>query len=94
MKTRVYEIKDHDVMETFFGDDPKQTPIRDIAQNHGNMIWEGVLTLHPDAGDALVLDAEDDSEQEYVILARAYYADREEAFLLVHARHIETGFVS
>lgn len=102
MKTKIYEIADHDVMDTFFGENPRTKAITDIAKDHGEFLWEGEVSNVPDVGDVLGLDNDeqigtltgDDGEEEavyaqdeYVIVVRYYHADEDTWWLLVHPRH-------
>lgn len=87
MKTTVYEIADEDVLELFFGENQKYMPIWAIARDHGVKIWEGDLSLHPDAGDVLCIEGASAGVDEYMIVCRAYSADTDSSILLVHTRY-------
>ena len=87
MKTSVYEISDTSVLELFFGEDQKYMPIWVIIDNHGTLIFEGELSLHPDVGDVLCIDGADKGVDEYLIVNRAYHANIDAAVLIVHTRY-------
>jgi hypothetical protein len=81
MKTKVFEI-DADTVQTFFGED-QHLPVSEVGEDHGELIWEGSMPLHPDAGDALVI-----ADEEYVVICRIYQTieDGLQSTLLVHPR--------
>lgn len=86
MRTLVYEI-DHETLEAFFGEDTPNRPVVTLGPENGNLIFEGDMAIHPDAGDVLVLDGAGTNMVEYVIVCRLYFADHDNACLIVHERH-------
>lgn len=103
MRTKIYEIADHDVIETFFGESPRSKAIVDIAKDHGDLIFEGECTPVVDCGDVLGIDTDEEigkivdpdtkeerpifRQDEYIIIVRYYHADDDILWLLVHPRH-------
>lgn len=98
MRTLVYEIADHDVMETFFGENPRTKPITEIARDHAELIFDGDIDPIADCGDVLGIDSDEEigkdgqdnpvfRPNEYIILVRYVHADANVLYLLVHQRH-------
>jgi hypothetical protein len=87
MKTSVYEVVDEDILELFFGDEQRYSPIWAIVDNHGLLLWEGELSLHPDVGDVLCIDGAAKGVDEFMIVARAYHANTDSSVLIVHNRY-------
>jgi hypothetical protein len=98
VKTLIYEIDDHDVTNTFFGEEPRYKAIIDICRDHGDLIFEGDLTPVADCGDVIGIDTDEEvgknadgepifKQAEYVILVRYNHADTDSLYLLVHERH-------
>ena len=93
MLVRVYEIADHDVMQTFFGEESPDRPVATLGHDHGELIFEGNMTETPIEGDVLLLPdgngSEGGGDAEYVILVKVYHAVENEVEIVVHRRHFE-----
>lgn len=94
MRTRVYEIADHDVMALYFDDDAPVRPLANLGTSFGKLIFDGTMAIIPDLNDALLINGEDDAVDEYIILCRVFHADDNCVILYVHMRHFEKMEVS
>ena len=74
MLVNFYEIEDMDVVELFFGEDPKFAPIMDIIRDHGTLVYESRdMTLLPDgSSDMFVLQTKSRGTAEYIVITRVF----------------------
>lgn len=89
MRVRIYEIEDHDVIDTFFGENQPDRAMADLGAEHGTLISKTLMSILPQEDDLLIVN-----EREYVVLLRVFHSESDEASLLVHARHFEGGQLS
>jgi hypothetical protein len=86
MRTKIYEITDQHILERFFGPDALERPVASLGQDHGKLIFSGGMDHHPDSGDALLVDGDHPSVNEYIVICRLYHADKNSVTLIVHPR--------
>lgn len=85
MRTRVYEITDEDVLDAFFDEDQPDRPLLGLM-DHGELIFDGNMSLLPDIYDTFLLNGPANTKLEYGIIARLYHADEDVAVLYVSPR--------
>ena len=93
MRTRVYEVQDHDILATFFGDDMPVRRVAELGQDHGELIFDGELDNLPQRAGLLLIDGAEGVE-EYVVVQELIHADTNTAILIVHAPHYDEGTLS
>jgi hypothetical protein len=86
MRARIYEIEDENILETFFGDDPKPSKIYNVAHDHGTLIFDGEVDWLPESGsqlDSITIDGKS-GQDEYIVVAKTIYADENIVIVIVH----------
>lgn len=87
MKVRVYDVKDHDVLERYFGEQAGDYPITAL-ERLGEVIFDDSMSILPMDGEVVVF------ESEYVVMARYFYPGGNRAVLIVHERHFNKEIAS
>ncbi len=89
MRTKIYEIADEDVLETFFGENPKPASTINIAESFGDLIYDGDVDWLPEGGgqDTVTLDGEGETIEEYMMVVKTYHADKNLTVAIVHKPH-------
>lgn len=94
LRVRVYEVKDEDVIRTFFGEDAPMRRLAELGEQHGELIFSDNEAVDvPGDNDVLLLPGKLGLD-EYIIMQRLYNADEHQWTLLVHAPHYDHGGVS
>lgn len=92
MKTTVYALDDHDVLQTYFGEDSEDHALVNFGESHCEKIFDGSMVSTPSDGDLLILpDAEGDMV-EYLVIVKIFFTDSVQ--LIVHPRHFENAMAS
>ncbi len=94
MQTRIYEIKDHDVIMRWFGEDGDPVRIQNLGEVHGTLLHEGNVSIHPAEGDVVLLEDAEEVSHEYIILCRVYDIDIDVATIYVHEIHFDETALS
>jgi hypothetical protein len=96
MKTRVYELVDEVILTALFSEGAPIRKMSGVPKDHGELIWEGEMDVHPIPGtdDLLTLDGEEDTKAEYLVLLRLFDGDDNTCTLLVCEPPYDEGVVS
>ena len=92
MQVKIYETNDHDVLESYFGEDAGDHPLVDFGERHCALIYNGPVSAVPNDGDLIVLKDPDGDFVEYFVIVKIFFI--EEAHLIVARREFETGTAS
>jgi hypothetical protein len=93
MTVNVYEISDEDVLDRLVEEsqqDSPKFPLARYGRDNGELVFSGSLSEVPDVGDILALEGVSGLE-EYVIVSRVYFGDKNMAEIIVHRRTFSSG---